>query len=222
MKVLILYASFGSGHKRAAEAVLEAFQDRDIPVQCRDLLDFLPPVMSAFYSWAYHYMITSSRRLWRLTYNAVNAPKRPYRPATAITQSWQFSRLKEFILQGNYTHVLSTHFTPSALISDWCAANVLRCETFSIITDHEAHRCWKRTGLNHYFVPSAKVASEMRAIGVPEKDITVSGIPVSSVFSSGLTQSEARQQFESRPGCMFRCDHSKKHGDAERTRICIW
>jgi processive 1,2-diacylglycerol beta-glucosyltransferase len=67
------------------------------------------------------------------------------------------------------------------------------CGIFSVITDHEAHRCWKRTGLDHYFAASTRVSAEMHRIGVPEKDITISGIPISKAFSSALSREEARK-----------------------------
>ena len=193
MKILVLYASFGSGHKRAAEAVVEAFHDRSIAAESRDLLDFLPPTMSRFYSSAYEFMITRGRTLWRLTYDLVNSPKGPYRPATAITQRWQFSRLMEFLHHFDFTHAVCTHFTPLALLADWRAMGKLKCKIFSIITDHESHRCWKRTGLDHYFVASPQVASEIKAAGVPEKDITISGIPISKTFSELPSREKARQ-----------------------------
>ena len=193
MKVLIIHASFGSGHKRAAQAVLEEFEQRGIAAEMRDLLEFLPAPMSRFYSVSYDYMITSSRTLWRLTYNLVNWPKGPYRPARAITQKWQFSHLKKFLKNSDFTHVLATHFNPAALLTDWRFREGLDCKIFSVVTDHEAHRCWRRTGLDHYFVASARVASEMQQIGVPENDITISGIPISKAFSSRLSRAEARK-----------------------------
>ena len=193
MKILVLYASFGSGHKRAAEAVVEAFHDRSIAAESRDLLDFLPQPVSQFYSSAYDFMITKGRTLWRLTYDLVNAPKRPYTPATAITQRWQFSRLKEFLQHFDFTHAVCTHFTPLALLTDWRKMGELKCKIFSIITDHESHRCWKRTGLDHYFVASPEVASEMKAIGIAEKDITISGIPISRTFSEQPSLEKTRQ-----------------------------
>ena len=195
MKVLIIHASFGSGHKRAAQAVFEEFKAKNISVEMRDLLEFLPPPMSRFYSFAYEFMITSSRGLWRLTYNLVNAPKGPYRPARAITQKWQFTKLKNFLQNSDFTHVLATHFTPAALLSDWRSMKELRCGIFSIITDHEAHRCWRRTGLDHYFVASSRVSAEMKDIGVPEKDITISGIPISRTFSTTVSRDEARKSW---------------------------
>jgi len=195
MKVLVMYASFGSGHRRAAEALVEAFQDRGIAVDQHDLLEFLPAPMSKFYSSAYEFMITSGRRLWHLTYNLVNAPKSPYRPAKARTQKWQFTELKEFLQHTPFTHLISTHFTPSALFTDWRTMDDLHCKMFSVITDHEAHRCWKRTGLDHYFVASEGVASEMHQIGVHQKDITVSGIPISKAFCNPVSRADARKAF---------------------------
>ncbi|MCI0412465.1 glycosyltransferase [bacterium] len=195
MKVLIIHASFGSGHKRAAQAVLEEFEQRGIAAELRDLLEFLPAPMSRFYSSAYKFMITSSRGLWRLTYKLVNAPKGPYRPATAVTQKWQFSKLKKFLNKCNFSHVIATHFTPAALLTDWRSMKELNSGIFSIITDHEAHRCWRRTRLDHYFVASSRVSREMQQIGVPEKDITISGIPISKAFSAPLSREETRKSW---------------------------
>jgi processive 1,2-diacylglycerol beta-glucosyltransferase len=195
MRVLVLHASFGSGHKRAGQALVEAFQDKDVPAELRDLLEFLPAPMAKFYSSAYEFMITKSRGLWRLTYNLVNAPKSSYCPGSSFTQRWQFQRLKEFLQHGPFTHVISTHFTPSALLADWRASQKIALKTFSVITDHEAHRCWKRTGLDHYFVASERVASEMQQIGVPETAITISGIPISKQFSVPISRMDARQSW---------------------------
>jgi processive 1,2-diacylglycerol beta-glucosyltransferase len=192
MKALILHASFGAGHKRAAGALKEAFQQKGIEPEVRDLLEFLPPTMAKFYSWAYEFMITKSRPLWRLTYELVNFPKSLYAPAKSITQSWQFTRLKEYVCNQDFSDVVSTHFTPSALFSDWIASRELRSRAYSVVTDHEAHRCWKRAGLHHYFVATNTVEEELQSCGIPPDRITVTGIPVSLAFSSDEARESAR------------------------------
>jgi processive 1,2-diacylglycerol beta-glucosyltransferase len=192
LKTLIIHASFGAGHKRAAQALLEAFRIKEAEAEVRDLLEFMPLPMAKFYSSAYDFMITSGRRLWKLTYDLVNSPKHPYVPAKAITQRWQFTNLKNFLKSSDFTHVIATHFTPAALLTDWRSMGETHCKIFSVITDHEAHRCWRRTGLDHYFVASKTVASEMMELGIPDRDITVSGIPISPSFSSALTREQAR------------------------------
>jgi processive 1,2-diacylglycerol beta-glucosyltransferase len=195
MKILIIHASFGAGHKRAAQAIMEAFQKKGVKCEIRDLLEFLPKRMAKFYSSAYVFMITKSRGLWRLTYRLVNAPRSPYSPAKGISQRWQFKKLKSFLKEGDFTHVISTHFTPSALLTDWKSSGELNCKIFSVITDHEAHRCWKRKGLDHYFVATDTVAKQMRDYGVPSEIITISGIPISEAFSNTDSRELARSEW---------------------------
>jgi processive 1,2-diacylglycerol beta-glucosyltransferase len=195
MKLLILHASFGSGHKRAAEALSEALQKEGVEPEVRDLLEFLPAQMAKFYASAYNFMITKSRRLWWLTYHLVNLPKTPYSPAKAFTQKWQFEQLKIFVCGSNFTHVISTHFTTSALLSDWRSSGDLRSKVYSVVTDHEAHRCWKRTGLDHYFVASENVADQIRECGVPAECVSVTGIPISASFCTSPSRESARKQW---------------------------
>jgi len=192
MKVLLIHASFGAGHKRAAQALSEAFQRRGIVPEVRDLLEFLPRPMATFYSFAYNFMVTKSRALWWLTYHLVNLPKSPYSPAKGFWQNWQFVRLKKMLHESDFTHIISTHFTTSALLTDWRSAGDLHSKIFSVITDHEAHRCWKRTGFDHYFVASDTVADQVRKCGVSPDAVTVTGIPISASFCTAVSPESAR------------------------------
>ena len=51
MNVLLLHASAGAGHRRAAEALANAFRERDpqAEIAVRDLLDFTPPFFRKTY-----------------------------------------------------------------------------------------------------------------------------------------------------------------------------
>ncbi len=195
MKVLLIHASFGAGHRRAAEALREAFEHQGIAVEAHDLLEFLLPVVGGFYSFAYKTMITHSRTLWRLTYEIMDRSKAPYSPANSVSQRWQFARLKEFLQNSDFTHVLSTHYTPSALLADWKSSGVTRATIFSVVTDYEAHRCWKRKELDHYFVATDFVAGQLRDTGVPAGKISVTGIPISASFSTCIERRAARNRW---------------------------
>ena len=50
MKLLMLHASAGGGHKRAAEALAEAAAAAGHIVAVRDILDFVPPLFRATYA----------------------------------------------------------------------------------------------------------------------------------------------------------------------------
>lgn len=191
-KVLLLYASFGSGHRRAAQAVQEVLQERGITSDIQDLVAFLPQPLKSFYPWAYDFMINDARFLWKFLYSSLNRSSKPYTPGKSKTQRWQFSKLKRYLRDGEFTHIFSTHFTTSAILIDWRKMGALDAQIYSIVTDHVAHRCWKRTGLDHYFVASEGVAHEMEELGVLPNDIGVSGIPVSKAIRKTVTREEAR------------------------------
>ena len=196
MKVLIIHASIGSGHRRAALALKEVFDDLGIDTEVRDLLEFLPQPLRWFYPWSYDFMIEDARWIWRMVFDLSNLPKSPYTPATSISQKWQFSRFKRFLQQGQFTDIVGTHFTPCALLTDWRKQESWNPKIYSVITDYSAHRCWLRTGLDRYFVASNDVREELMRAGVDDKQVTASGIPVSPAFSRPVSREEARRTWK--------------------------
>ncbi len=198
-KVLLIHASLGAGHRRAAQALQEVFQSRGVESEVQDLLTFLPGPLSSGYPWAYNFMIQDARRLWKSFYTMMNRPSTPYAPARSMLQRWQFTRLKRYLQSKTFTHIISTHFTPSALLTDWKTGSQIDAKIFSVVTDHIAHRCWKRTGLDHYFVTTSEVETQLIACGIPKDKITVSGIPVSSAFSVPRDRAGARAAWSCAP-----------------------
>lgn len=184
MKVLLLHASLGWGHKRAAMALAEVFEQRGVEADVKDLLEFLPPPLNNFYPWAYSFMVSRSRPLWRAFYTLNDKPASPYAPANSISQRWQFSKLLKYLQGQSYTHIISTHFTSSALLLDWRKKFNWSQNVFSVVTDYTSHRCWKRDGLDLYFVATDDVKSQLIDCGFAASSVAVTGIPISSVFSS--------------------------------------
>ena len=199
MKVLLLHASLGAGHKRAAEALLEVLRQRNIETEIQDLLVFLPHTVARFYSRMYTFMINDARWLWRYVYALVDQPRSDYAPAKSRLQRWQFRSLSEYLGKQGFTHILSTHFTPSALLTDWKAKGRINGKIFSVITDYVAHRCWMRGGLDHYFIASDTVCNQLQKAGVSAERITVSGIPISPAFSDAESREQARKKWECLP-----------------------
>lgn len=200
MKFLLVHASLGWGHKRAALAIQEELQSRDVPTEVIDMLDYLPAPFPKFYPWAYSFMITRARWLWRLFYTMNDHTRSDYTPASSRTQSWQFNRLRSYIEERDYTHIVSTHFTAAALFTDWRRQRGWKQSVFSVVTDYISHRCWKRDGLDHYFVATDEVNNQMQAYGISKDRITTTGIPVSILFSAPLSREECRRSWGCKNG----------------------
>jgi processive 1,2-diacylglycerol beta-glucosyltransferase len=192
MRVLIVHASLGAGHRRAAQALQEVFAQQNIQVEVQDLLDFLPGPLKGFYPWAYYKMTEDARWLWRKVYDVTNKSKSPYTPATSVFQKWQFNNLQQYIQKEKFTDIICTHFTPAALLTDWRRLNGWNVRLYSVITDFIAHRCWLRKGLDQYFVPTETLSKQLCHGGFAQDSITVSGIPISLVFSRRLPKDEAK------------------------------
>src|SRR5262245_58600796 len=195
MKVLVIHATIGWGHKRAAMALAEMFSQRGIEADVRDLLEFLPRPLSWFYPNAYSFMVSRSRALWSLFYKLNDRPKSPYAPAKDLTQKWQFERLRVFLQNSDYSCIVSTHFTPSALMLDWRKQFGWNQKIYSVVTDYISHRCWKRDGLDHYFVATDEVRNQLLESGFLAERITVTGIPISSSFMNPLSRDDCRQEW---------------------------
>ncbi len=195
MKVLLIHATIGWGHKRAAMALAEMFQQRGIEADVRDLLEFLPRPLSWFYPNAYSFVVSRSRSLWRLFYKLNDQPKTLYAPANSLTQKWQFDRLLSFLQNSDYSCIVSTHFTPSALLLDWRKQFGWNQKIYSVVTDFISHRCWKRDGLDHYFVATDEVRDQLIESGFSPDKITVTGIPISSAFMNPISREECRKEW---------------------------
>jgi processive 1,2-diacylglycerol beta-glucosyltransferase len=199
MKVLLIHATIGWGHKRAAMALAEAFQERGVETDVRDLLDFVPWPLSRIYPNAYSFLVSRSRPLWRLFYKMNDWPKSPYTPATYWTQKWQFTKLRSFLETNDYSCIVSTHFTPSALLLDWRKTFGWDRKIYSVVTDFISHRCWRRDGLDHYFVATQEVQDQLVDAGFLRERITVTGIPISTAFSHPLDREVCRKEWKIDP-----------------------
>jgi processive 1,2-diacylglycerol beta-glucosyltransferase len=195
MKVLLIHATIGWGHKRAALALAEAFQQRGIETDTRDLLEFVPWPLSQLYPDAYSFLVSRCRPLWRLFYELNDRPKSPYAPATDWTQRWQFSKLLSFLNANHYDCIVSTHFTPSALLLDWRKKFSWNQKIYSVVTDFISHRCWKRDGLDHYFVATPEVRNQLVDCGFSADKISISGIPISQSFSQLPSREACRKEW---------------------------
>jgi processive 1,2-diacylglycerol beta-glucosyltransferase len=195
MKVLVIHATIGWGHKRAAMALAETFQQRGVETDVHDLLEFLPRPLSWFYPNAYSFMVSRSRSLWKFFYKLNDRPKSPYAPGKALTQKWQFRSLLSFLQNSDYSSIVSTHFTPSALLLDWRKQFDWNQKIYSVVTDYISHRCWKRDGLDHYFVATDEVRQQLIECGFLADKIKVTGIPISSSFMNPISREECRKEW---------------------------
>lgn len=185
-KGIILYASCGEGHKKAAEALGETLGWRSF-----DLLDFASEGVKIIYSFGYQLLVSKYPFLWRLIYEVskyffirelVNALHRII-----------FKKFFVFILQTKPELIISTHFFSPHLIS-WLKKRV-NLTSLVLVTDFRVHPFWIDKEVDLYFVPVDETREDLIKLGVSSEKIVVSGLPLRGGFYGEFSPDRGRKQF---------------------------
>ena len=76
------------------------------------------------------------------------------------------------------THVVCTHFLPLRIVSLLLSQGSLSCSVSAVTTDFDFQGLWLAGAFTRMFVAREETRDHLLAIGVPERRVTVSGIPV--------------------------------------------
>src|SRR4030042_608697 len=130
---LILFASFGEGHKKAATGLAETLS---APVY--DILEFVHPLIRKAYWWGYASVTQKTPLLWSLIFNVTKA--RCVSFALHRLQSLLFLKLIVLLRQVRPRIIIFTHFSPSKIIAPF--KHILGSWFVCVITDIRVHPLW--------------------------------------------------------------------------------
>jgi len=183
-RVLILSASVGSGHVKAAVALERAMRARsDVEeVLCDDSLDHTNLLHRQFYSTLYSKLSTIMPEFLGWWYERSDDPWVADKSRLAIDLP-QALPLINLVKDFRPDIILCTHFMPAGVIS-WLIGNgKLDAQLGVVVTDFHFHAFWITRAFNWYFVAQEEDKIHMEALGLPGDRIEVSGIPVDPEFA---------------------------------------
>lgn len=196
-RVLILSASYGEGHHQASNAIKDAFLSisPEMEVRIIDFMRMTHPVLDSVAKYAYLKSIRFAPSLYGLFYRRTSAIS-PKSPIQKKLNKLGIDELHAYIQDFKPDIVISTFPTPSGVMSVLKEKGLTDVSLSTVITDHAVHSQWIHPYTDLYFVGSDHVKQGMMKRGIPEHKITVTGIPIRSVFSHPMNQLEARQQLK--------------------------
>src|SRR5678809_836404 len=117
MRILILSASVGAGHVRAAEAVEAALRRTGEPVTIAnyDVLSFMPAAFRKVYRDGYFKMVARAPKLVGWLYQATDKPFHQHKVQLKVEQAGA-ARLLRKIRAFDPDVAVCTHFLPAALL----------------------------------------------------------------------------------------------------------
>jgi len=183
--VLLLTASVGSGHCRAAQAVATALCERAaqrrlaLPVRVVDLLAVSPRLVSLVCRDAYVGLVQRSPRLVGWLYRRFDRPSSAGLRGRLLWSA--LARARRLIEQSRPDAIVSSHFLASELVARMKRGGMdIALET--VVTDVDAHGMWIWPETDRYFVASPTGAATLARSGVPCERIVESGIPIDPAF----------------------------------------
>ena len=199
-KVLILSASAGAGHMRAAEAVERAFRLMNAARDVRhvDTLQYTNKLFRHLYSKAYIDLVNKSPELLGWFYDHLDKPWKNERRRLALDKlnTRPFVKMLK-AYQPDIT--VCTHFLPAEIISWLKAKERIGCRQAIVVTDFDVHAMWLCHHYEQYFVAMDETREHLVRLGIPEAKVTTSGIPIDPVFAEPKDKIEMRAKYGLRP-----------------------
>ncbi len=196
MKLLILHASAGNGHRRAAEALAAAAPAAGHTAVVRDILDFAPALFRKTYAEGYLNIVRSAPELWGYFY--AQSDRKAQRPADRRIRT-VFNKLNAhsffgFLRDEQPDAVVCTHFMPLEMIASLHPHRRHNLPLFGVVTDYAAHALWYCDSVNAYYVATEDALRQLRRKGQPASGIVLTGIPVMPEFSTRTTPAAGRKK----------------------------
>jgi len=196
-KVLILSASVGAGHLRAAEALEKAFRQTNAAREIRniDVLQFTNPLFRRLYGKAYLDMVNTMPEVLGWMYDSLDKPWQNERRRLALdrlnTQPF-IKLLKDY----QPDIAVCTHFLPAEIISWLKGKEKISFPQAIVVTDFDVHAMWLCHHFEQYFVALDETRVHLEKLGIPHDKITVSGIPIDPIFAVPKDKTAMREKYD--------------------------
>lgn len=188
LRFLILSASVGAGHLRAAQALELALKELEPNASVRnlDVLELTNNTFRRLYGQAYLDLVNRAPHVLGYLYDLLDRPR---------SQSKKSDRLRILVERLNLRKVLTllqndpkdviinTHFLSAEIIASLRGDRKIDTPHMTVTTDYETHRLWVTKPCDHYCTATEEGAAYLEHWGVNGRDITVTGIPIHPAFN---------------------------------------
>jgi processive 1,2-diacylglycerol beta-glucosyltransferase len=198
--VLILSASVGAGHLRAAQAVELALRELHPEAHVRnlDVLEMTNSLFRRLYAKAYVDLINRAPHVLGYFYDLLDRPSKSGRHRRdrlrLALEKLNLRAFIRFLKEEPCDLVINTHFLPAEIIASLRRKRQLAVPQVTVTTDFETHRLWVNTPCDHYFTATEEGARYLHHWSVPAADVSVTGIPIHPVFRQHKDRSFCRSR----------------------------
>lgn len=188
-RILVLSASVGAGHVRAAQAVELALQKvvPDAQVKNIDVLSLTNAAFRRVYGKAYLDLVNKAPHVLGYFYDMMDKPSKSGRNSSdklrLLVEKLNLKAFVRLLKEEPCDLVINTHFLPAEIVAALRRDGQLSVPQVTATTDFETHRLWVNEPCDRYFTATEEGALYLQSWGVPAGVTFATGIPIHPVFS---------------------------------------
>jgi processive 1,2-diacylglycerol beta-glucosyltransferase len=192
-RVLILTASYGSGHNEAARCVAAELARRGVePIVLDHFRELVHPLFDRTTRAAYLMLLRRAPAVWGLAY-ALGDRLTSDSPLTFGVSRVGARALGATLDRLAPDAVVTVHATPAVAMAVLSRTGRRVPPHTTVVTDFVAHSQWVAPGIDRYCVAADEVGHDLIARGIPRARVVVTGVPVRAEFAAAPEPAQARR-----------------------------
>ena len=155
MKICIVYASAGAGHRRAAEAVYHGLKETtNHDVVCVDVLDYTSAFFKKSYRDIYSVMVSKVPVIWKFFFWLLDVPAlQPlFKILRRLQNGFWAKPLEQYLVKEKFDYIISTHFMSNEVVSSLKQRQLIDSRIITCVTDFDEHKIWLAENVDCYCV----------------------------------------------------------------------
>ncbi len=205
MKILVIHATAGAGHKKAAEAVFNGIKAQgQHDVRLVDALDYTNPFFKVTYPATYMFLITKCAFVWGFFFAVLDIPL--LQPLVHLVRrlynGFNAGALQAFLKKEQFDYIITTQFLSAEVSAYLKRTGQIKSKVICVVTDFDVHRIWINQGIDFYTGACDYTREKLIALGIPEDRVFVTGIPTDEKFSAPVDLTALRQKLGLQPGIL--------------------
>lgn len=209
-KILIVYATYGSGHKAIANYVANYLKDenKNYEIATLDMINYSMSVVGSISQKINNFFMLKTPIIHNIFYN-ISSTKigGDFFDDVSLTL-FKNKKMENQIVKFNPDLVIATHFFGAGLINHYKEKGLINPKIINVVTDYDVIELWCKyhKNINYIVVGNKYMQKDLIKRKVDKKKIKVFGIPIAPMEHIKIKKDVMLKEFNftgKRPICVF-------------------
>jgi len=209
-KVLIVYASYGSGHKAIANYIANYIKknDKNLEVATLDIITYSMNVIGSISQKVNSFFMLKTPRIHNFFYNLTSTKLGGDFIDSLSMSIFKNKKMENQIKNFNPDVVIATHFFGPSLIKYYNDKGVTNAKIITVVTDYDVIELWMKQhkSIEYFVVGNKNMEKDLIKRGISKNKIKVFGIPIAPLNNDKFDREKMLKEFNlkgKKPICLF-------------------